>query len=190
MSKLLAGCAALMTLTATAATAAAESFNATAERAPSHGYLGVGASIGLVRAISGGMYVDGGKRIGTSPLFVHGQMTGGKSGSDGSFVQLRAGVEARGCVFRDMACVFGGADAGYQRDRMVDDGLFDGEMTSVDAHDVIFAPRAGFELGNKIRLRASTELLMYQRVNGGDETETWMNHGTGIAATLAVAGVF
>jgi hypothetical protein len=76
MSKMLPTLVAVMTLTATAATAGAESYDATQAVKPSQGYLGVGATIGAQRAIVGGMYIDGGKRIGDSPLFVHGQMTG------------------------------------------------------------------------------------------------------------------
>lgn len=186
----LAAAAAVMTLAATATTAVAESFEATPDAAPSQGYVGVGASLGIERAIVFGMYVDGGKRLGTTPLFVHGQLTGGKSGSDGSFVQLRSGVEGRACGFRGLACVFAGADVGYQRDRMVDAGLVGGEMTTVDAHDVILVPRAGFELGGKLRLRAAAEAPIYQRLNSSDDDPTWMNRGAGLALTLAVAGVF
>jgi hypothetical protein len=187
MSKTFAALVATVTLTATAATAAAESYDAAQSVKPSQGYLGVGGTLGAQRAIVGGMYIDGGKRIGGSPLFVHGQLTGGKSGTDGSFAQLRAGAEARGCVFNGLFCAFAGADAGYQRDHMIDEGWFGNPDTEIDAHDLLLVPRAGVEAGGKIKARAMLETPLYYRVNGVEmETRT----GGGIAASFAVAAVF
>jgi hypothetical protein len=190
MSKMLGSLAAAMTLTLAARAAAAESYDATQEPTPSQGYLGVGASLGVQRAIMGGMSIDGGKRIGDTPLFVRGQMTGGKSGSDGSYVQLRAGVEARGCVFRNLLCAFGGVDTGYQRDHVIDAAIFSNETTEIDAHDVVMIPRLGVEAGTKIRLRTALELPMYKRLDKNDDNTMDSQTGTGLALTLGVAGVF
>ena len=188
MSKPLSALVAVMALTATAATAAAESYDATRTAKPSQGYLGVGGTLGAQRAIVGGMYIDGGKRISGSPLFVHGQMTGGKSGTDGSYAQLRAGVEVRGCMFAGLACAFAGADTGYQRDHMIDKGLSGSGHSEIDAHDLLLVPRAGLEAGSKIKLRAMLEAPLYMRVNGSDGMDA--SSGGGIAGSLAVAAVF
>lgn len=187
---MLVSLAAAMTLTLAGRAVRAESYDATQEPAPSQGYLGVGASLGVQRAIMGGMSIDGGKRIGDLPLFVRGQMTGGKSGTDGSFVQLRAGVEARGCVFRNLLCGFGGLDGGYQRDHVIDDQLFDNGQIEIDAHDVVLIPRVGIEAGSKIRLRTALEVPMYKRVDRNDDNYMDSQAGMGLAITFGVAGVF
>jgi hypothetical protein len=190
MSKLPVSLTVAMALTLAAGAASAESYDATKDAKPSQGYLGVGASIGVQRAIMGGMTIDGGKRLGHTPLFVRGQMTGGKSGTDGSFVQLRGGVEARGCLFGSLLCAFGGLDAGYQRDHVIDDQLFDNDPVEIDAHDAVLIPRLGLEAGTKIKLRTALELPLYKRLDKNDDNTMDSQAGTGLALTFGIAGVF
>lgn len=186
MSKTLASLAALLALMATAASASAESYDATQPAKQAIGYVGVGAMFGFQRDVVGGFFIDGGKRIGTTPLFLHGQLTGGKSGADGSYVQLRAGVEARTCVVRELFCGVVGVDTGYQRDQMITRELLGNPAMEVDAHDALLVPRVGLEAGTKVRLRAMAEAPLFKRLNSGEGTNT----GTGIAFSVAVAGVF
>jgi hypothetical protein len=190
----LATLAALATLTVTAATAAAESDEATKPAKPvkkARGYIGVGAMGGVQRDFVGGVYIDGGKRLGTTPIFLRGQLSAGQSGGNGSFVQLRGGAETRGCVIREILCGFFGVDTGYQRDNMIAPATMPnvpGKMLS--AHDMVLIPRAGAEVGGKIRLRAVVELPLYQRINTG--TETWLgaNRGSGVVGSLAITASF
>ncbi len=185
MLKTLAGLAALVALTATAA---AESLDATNGPKASRGYVSAGGSVGVQRDAQTAVHIDGGKRIGTLPLFARGQMTGGKSGDDkGSLFQLRAGIEARGCDAGQWLCLFAGTDAGYQRDHIVHGPQsLEGDL---DAHDLIVVPRAGVEAGGKLRFRAVAELPMFQQLNGSDEM-TYSERGTGLVVSLAVAAVF
>lgn len=190
MSKMLVSLTAALSLTLVGRAASAESYDATKDATPSQGYLGVGGSLGVQRAIMGGMSIDGGKRIGETPLFARGQLTGGKSGTDGSFVQLRGGVEARGCVLRNLVCAFGGLDAGYQRDHVIDDLIFSNEQTEIDAHDLVVIPRVGLEAGTKIRLRTALELPLYKRLDRNDDNAMDSQAGAGLALMFGVAGVF
>lgn len=190
MSKMFVTLTAALLLTLAARAASAESYDATKAAKPTQGYLGVGGSLGVQRAIMGGMSIDGGTRMGDTPLFARGQLTGGKSGTDGSFVQLRGGVEARGCAFRNLVCAFGGIDAGYQRDHVIDDQLFSNEQTEIDAHDLVLIPRAGIEAGTKIRLRTALELPLYKRLDQNDDNAMDSQAGAGLALTFGVAGVF
>jgi len=177
-------------LALTAATASAESYDATQPVAASNGYFGAGATIGAARGIKGGMFIDGAKRLGETPLFVRGQMTGGKSGSEGSYTQFRAGIEARGCVAQQFVCAFGGVDAGYQRDHMVERLIFTGENETIDANDLVAVPRAGLEVGRKIRLRSIIEAPLYNRLGAPSEMTTSNDRGAGLMLSLAVAGTF
>lgn len=185
----LAALAIVVTLTAAVTSAAAEPNAATQPAQHGRGYLGVGGTIGVHRSLKGGMFVDGGKRLGTSSVFLRGQLTGGSSGDDaGSFTQMRGGIETRHCTVRGLLCTFAGADLGYQRDHIKNDkeglGLMD-----IDAHDVIFVPRVGLELGTKIRVRSSIEVPFYQRLDASEAHYTDRN-GAGLAMSLAIAGVF
>lgn len=193
MSKMLLSLTAAMTLTLAGRAASAESYEVTKDAKPSQGYLGVGGSLGVQRGIMGGMSIDGGKRLGDTPLFVRGQMTGGKSGTDGSFVQLRAGIEARGCI--SIVCAFGGVDLGYQRDHMIEDQLFGSDPLEIDAHDLVVIPRVGLEAGTKIKLRTALEVPLYKRLDKNDDNPMDARHmdsqaGAGLALTVGVAGVF
>lgn len=180
----------LTALVLTPSLAFAEPYDATEPPPVKDGYIGVGLEAGAQRALMGGIKVDGGKRIGTSPLFAHAQITGGASGSDGSYQQVRIGVEARGCVLADWVCAFGGVDAGYQHDHMIDTPWFwasdDGgspPMEEVDAHDLMAVPRVGLELGTPIRLRTALELPFTTRL---DTPET----RAGVAVSMGLAYAF
>jgi hypothetical protein len=122
-------------------------------------------------------------RLSNTPLFVRAAVAGGVSGSEGRWQQARIGVEARGCVAREWVCAFGGVDAGYQHDHVIDDLLFTDAMHETNAHDLLLVPRAGLEVGKQIKLRSSLELPYSIRL---DEREQVV----GIAATAGLAGSF
>src|SRR5690349_2122074 len=103
------------------ASARAESYDATQPGTPpKDSYVGVGVEVGAQRALMGGLKLDGGYRLGQTPFFLHGQVTTGYSGSDGTYQQVRLGGESRGCALGGLLCAFAGLDVGYQHDNMVD----------------------------------------------------------------------
>jgi hypothetical protein len=176
----------LLAVLAVPSIAAAESYDATQPSAKSDGYIGLGAEFGGDRSLKGGIKLEGGYRIATTPLFVHGQITGGESGTDGDYQQVRAGVEARGCVLRELVCGFAGVDAGYQHDNMIDHGWFafdhdSPEMT--EAHDLMAVPRVGIELGAPLRFRIALDLPVMTRL---DQRESYV----GVAVSAGVAYAF
>ncbi len=187
--KTFAALAVVVTLTGAVTSAAAERNAATQPAQHGKGYLGVGMTLGVHRSFKSGMFVDGAKRMGTSAVFVRGQLTGGSSGDDtGSFTQMRVGIETRTCTAGRLVCAFAGTDVGYQRDNISNDkeglGLMD-----IDAHDAILVPRAGLEVGTKIRLRTAIEAPLYQRLDAS-EAHYSDRSGAGLGLSLAIAGVF
>jgi hypothetical protein len=190
----------LATVAALTAVASAEPYDATAPEPPrSTQYLDLGVEAGSLRALVGGANLQGGYRLGDTPLFAHAQLSAGRSGSDGDYQQLRVGAEARGCVWREHFCLFTGLDVGYQHDHVVDEPSFlfslawDNDETYVaSAHDVIAVPRLGFEVGGPLKVRAAIELPMYKTIAG----DTPMTHngqvrsGVGALASLGVSYSF
>jgi hypothetical protein len=183
----------LFAVLATTSIASAESYDATQPAVAKDGYIGVGAEFGGQRALMGGVKIDGGHRLGDTPWFARAQVTGGASGSDGNYQQVRAGVEARGCLLGGLLCGFAGVDAGYQHDHMMDKPWFNwgcsdtnpcsDRMDEVDAHDLMAVPRVGVELGTPIRLRAALDIPFTTRL---DEHET----RAGAALSLGVGYAF
>ena len=152
----------------------------------------VGAELGGQRALMGGISLDGGVRLGDTPLFAHARVTTGASGSDGSYQQLRAGVESRGCIAQGWVCAFAGLDLGYQHDHMIDkpwfwwsgdDGSNQPPIMETDAHDLMAVPRVGVELGTPIRVRAALDIPFTTRL---DEPET----RAGAAVSLGLGYAF
>lgn len=165
--KTLASLAALLCLTATAS---AESYDATQPLPKTSDYVGVSASVGAQRGLQAAVHIDGGRRLDDSPLFVRGQITAARSG-EGELYQARVGLETRGCVFAELACAFAGADVGYQRDLSEEHPHYfgtgvgsGGSYRYTDSHDVLFVPRAGVELGQRLKLRGTIELPFYRSV--------------------------
>jgi hypothetical protein len=161
----------LLAVLASTSIASAESLDGTPAAPAKDGYIGLGVELGDQRALMGGVKLDGGYRLGESPLFARAQITGGKSGSDGDYQQLRAGVEARGCVIRELFCGFAGVDAGYQHDNMIDQSIWLGDASDrpspamTEAHDLMAVPRVGIELGTPIRLRAALDVPVTTRLD-------------------------
>jgi hypothetical protein len=162
----------LVAVLASTSIASAESLDRTPPLTPvKDGYIGIGVEAGAQRALMAGVKLDGGFRLGDSPLFARAQITGGQSGSDGDYQQVRAGVEARGCVMRELLCGFAGVDAGYQRDNMIDQPFWLGDASDrpspdmTEAHDLMAVPRVGIELGAPIRFRAAIDLPVTTRLD-------------------------
>jgi hypothetical protein len=184
--------ASLLAVLATTSVAYAESYDGTQRTAGKHGYVGVGAELGGQRALMGGIKIDGGLRLGGSPLFARAQVTGGGSGSDGDYQQIRIGVESRACSASGWVCAFAGIDAGYQHDNMIDRPLtfWSGDNTGsgpspdmTEAHDLMAVPRAGVEVGKTVRVRAALDVPFTTRL---DERE----NRAGVALSLGLGYAF
>lgn len=179
----------VLAITSTASIAAAESFEPSPGSRMKHGYLSLGAEAGNMRTLATGLHVDGGLRLHDLPLFAHAQIGAGATGLDGSYQHARGGIEARGCVLRELACGFTGIDVGYRHDHVVDHPRYayaperpDRRMEPFHAHDLLAVPRAGVELGTPIKLRAAVELPLFARV---DELAT--GRGTMFTLDMGVA---
>jgi hypothetical protein len=100
---------------------------------------------------SSALFIDGGHRLRTSPLFVHGRVTTGATAENGlhsdDFEQLRVGPELRGCIFKGLVCSFAGLDVGIEH-------RHDERMSKSTG---IVVPRTGLELGTPFRFRFSVE---------------------------------
>jgi len=174
----------LFALLASTSIASAESYDATQPLPPKDSYVNVGASAGVMRIFAAGVNVDGGMRLGDSPLFAHGQVAVGKSGS-GAYQQARTGIEARGCITQGWLCGFGGLDVGYQHDHA--DGailfghpqhdlgsdqdfydVFAADELVTDSHDLLAVPRVGIEVGRELRARLVLELPAYTSLDEQD----------------------
>ncbi|HTR51048.1 MAG TPA: hypothetical protein VMJ10_10110 [Kofleriaceae bacterium] len=154
----------LSTLLATTAIAAAQpSLTATATpepaQEPSH-YLQLGGVFGGTQgAMILGETVEGGMRLDHGPLWVHAEvMTGSAGGVDeltysGSVLQVRAGLEARGCALNGIACVVGGVDAAYSRTQYM------AEDDNDNRHGGEIIPRVGLDIGSeRLRVRPGVEV--------------------------------
>lgn len=196
MNKLLAGFAALMTMTATAgAEIFEETYDATQPTTGNEIYVVGSGSIGAQRALQAGLQLEGGKSIHHSRTFMRGQLTTGTSGDSGSYMQARIGVERRNCAVREFFCAFGGLDAGYQHDKVSDTpwtlGLGSGprERFIVDAHDLVVVPRAGVEMGRHIKTRLAIELPFYRRLDSHMDSDP-SDGGMGLTIALGAGYAF
>jgi len=101
--------------------------------------------------------LEGGYRLGDTPLWVHGMLLAGKGGGvdepvfDSYMMQARLGVEARGCV-ASAICAIAGVDAAYRHEMLM------AEYDSRRADDAIVIPRVGLDIGGRVRLRPGIEL--------------------------------
>jgi hypothetical protein len=169
-------------LVATTAIAAAEPTDgaASVEITNPAGYLGLGGTAGLSNIGYAGFALEGGARLGSMPLYVRGQLDRGIGQTvfrDGTYQSYRLGIEVRHCdgVFR--GCLFGGVDGGVRRAQ-----LFDSETDMEERlSDPMVIPRAGIELGSRVKARIALELPTSFR-----EEETL----TGFGVTVGVAYVF
>ena len=161
--------------------ASAETYDATQPLPEKNAYANVGASIGTMRALRGGFYVDGGMRLADTPLFAHALLESGKSGSDGSYQQARGGIEARSCRVAGWLCAFAGLDVGYQHDHVVDEMLFSDTVYMTNSHDLLAVPRVGIEVGRQLRFRLALEIPMFQSIDedergGGGEVSAGLGY--------------
>jgi hypothetical protein len=126
---------------------------------PTGVYLEPGLAIGVTQVgVYGAVRLDGGYRIGDSPLWIHGRLGQGSMAQidggamDSSFTELRIGLEARGCVLDGIACLVGGADGGYRHEML---------MASQEHDDVQLAvaiARLGLDVGTRhLRFRPGVE---------------------------------
>jgi hypothetical protein len=135
------------------------------------GTLGLDDNLFLFQALT----LEGGMRLGNTPFWARGSgaMGVGSGFFDqnvrSSYVSLRAGIEARGCI-ASAFCAFTGVDAGFRHESLMSDD----EM--IDANDAVGYPRFGFDIGTRqIRLRQTVEASITR-------------HGMdGFATTLALA---
>ena len=184
--------AGLLAALATSSIASAESYDATQPARAKDGYVGVGVELGGQRALMGGVKIDGGLRLGDSPVFARAQVTGGGSGSDGDYQQIRVGLESRSCSAGGWVCAFAGIDAGYQHDNMIDQPItfWSGDNSGkgpspemTEAHDLMAVPRAGIEVGKTVRVRAALDVPFTTRL---DERE----NRAGAALSLGLGYAF
>ena len=129
----------------------------------SRGYLAAGTMAGVDDIFRFGGTLEGGVRIGDSPLFVHGLVGAGAGGGiydEGTYLQLRAGVEARTCTRTALLCGFAGADLALTSDSITRDADYDHAMHRTTQRFGV-VPRIGGELGRTIKLRASIEAPIY-----------------------------
>ena len=180
-------------LLAAASTARAESPEqalAASASPEKHGDVSVGVEVGNMRTLATGYHLDGSRQLSDLPLFVHGRIAAGTTGTDGSYQQVRGGVDARQCVLGKLLCGFAGVDVGYRHDHVVDYPHYvyepprpEGRMEPFHAHDVLAVPRVGLELGAPVRLRAAVELPMWARVDEADS-------GRGVMFTVDMGYAF
>ena len=146
-----------------------------------HAYLEPGVAAGVATSLYGAVELDGGYRLGDSPLWLHGRVSHGAFatfsdrvlGSD--LTEARLGLEARGCSDNDIACLVGGVDFAY-RHEMLSTANEDPTPNTTNITFVAAIARVGLDLGTKhVRFRPSVELGVRQ---GG-----WSNLGatTGLA---------
>ena len=120
------------------------------------GGVTAGAFVGLYAAFT----VEAGRRLGTTPLWVHGMLVDGETGgidepsTTGRQLQARAGIEARGCVAMQL-CAIAGVDAAVAHgDYMAEYDYDNGNRT-----DVLAIGRVGLDVGGEhLRLRPGIEL--------------------------------
>jgi hypothetical protein len=112
--------------------------------------------------------LDGGIRLSErllpgTDVFVHGQVGLGLFPA----MQARLGIEARDSGSGWLHW-FGGVDAGYRKTRESDCGpdCFGYDSSWTDYHGALVAPRGGFELGDRLRLRLALEAPVHVRQDG------------------------
>lgn len=176
-------------LAALTATAAAETQTPGGAPIGKDGYVGLGVELGGQRDLKAGAMIDGGLRLSDSPLYLHARYAHGLSGDRGSYDQVRVGLEARKCSSNEWFCGFAGLDVGYQADHVVSDkfcikgdngGGCEGAHMETMARDFLLVPRAGVEVGKRVKWRTSVELPVAMRMDM-PQTVTGLSVTTGVA---------
>ena len=152
------------------------------ERPPA--YLGFGASAAKDTNYHADLYLEGGMRVATTPIWVHGLIGSGSETQikdQGRFLEARGGIELS-CQHRTVVCGFFGIDVGGQLESTVDpDG---NEKTKLDG--VVAVPRMGLDLGgDALRIRASVDGRWF-RYEGKNDAVAGTSGGAGFSLALAL----
>jgi len=134
----------------------------TTPETPDRVYVQAGMTAGAddIVGLYSGATLEAGYRLNDSPLWVHAMMIGGKGAGidepvyDSSMLQLRGGIEARGCLVT-AACAVMGVDAGIRNEMLMAE--YDNRRTI----DAIVATRVGLDLGTRhFRFRPGLEMQL------------------------------
>jgi len=151
------------------------------EDEPITSYVQPGAIVGLIHANSansdaayGALSLEGGHRIGISPVWLHGLVAVGGMGDldqgsgPNSYSEVVAGVESRTCAFHGIACGVAAIDVGIRHEYLMSDHF--------DSFNGVIVPRLGLDIGSrKFRVRPAIEYVF-----GTD----------GYGAALSLAGAY
>lgn len=107
------------------------------------------------------------------PLWLHAIMAAGTAGEifgngTGSFEQFRVGVEERGCISRERACLVAGVDLGLDHTTWTghEDDWFseeEGPLMTRDVTNPVAIPRVGLDVGGThLRYRTGVEVHVGQ----------------------------
>ncbi len=137
------------------------------------GSVGGGVVFASDTFLDAALVIEGAVKVPGVPLFIRGMGgLGGSADSDGGgeFVRVVGGIEARRCGSRSF-CVFGGVDAGYQRQTWsASDDPF-GEMTE-HHHGLVIGPRFGLDAGGEaLRFRLALDMLQYRHQSSVSDTK-------------------
>jgi hypothetical protein len=149
------------------------------------GFIGGGFTLGADHLMNAALVVEGGLRLGGTPLWVRGLFARGNSfdfEGGGSMTRGMIGVELRGCSSQAF-CGFAAIDAGYQQQTWNGDDPSD----MVEHHDgLLVGPRIGLDTGgDNLRFRFAFEATRYdhhEEINGNSTTH-WQGGG-GFTMTL------
>lgn len=141
------------------------------------GFIGGGFLLGGDQFINAAVVVEGGLRLGSTPLFVRGLFAKGNSfdfEGGGGLTRGMIGVELRGCSSRAF-CGFAALDAGYQQQTWSSED----EMTEHHS-GLLVGPRIGLDAGgDNVRFRFAFEATRYDHRTeiGGNATTNWQGGG-------------
>jgi hypothetical protein len=150
------------------------------ERPPA--YLAFGSSVSSDVHLNADLFLEGGMRVATTPIWVHGLIGSGAETQimgQGRFVEARGGIELS-CGQRRAVCGFFGVDVGGELQTRKGDGD-DDKLTGVVA-----VPRMGLDLGgDMVRLRASVDGRWFRYQSRQDSVSTTAGGG-GVSLALAL----
>jgi hypothetical protein len=146
---------------------------------PDNFFIGGGFVLGADHFINAALAVEGGLRLGATPLWVRGLLAKGDSfdfEGGGGLTRGMIGVELRGCSGPGF-CGFAAVDAGYQTQTW--NGQDPDDMT--EHHDgLLIGPRIGLDAGgDRFRFRFAFEATRYhhhEEINGNSST-SWQGGG-------------
>jgi hypothetical protein len=152
------------------------------ERPPA--YVGVGSSVSSDAHVNADLFVEGGMRVATTPIWVHGLVGSGAQTpieDQGRFLEARGGIELS-CSHRSAVCGFFGIDVGGElQTRQAPPGGDDGKLSGI-----IAVPRMGLDLGGDIvRVRASFDGRWF-RYQSRNESVAGTSGGAGVSLALAL----